>query len=167
LESLCPPCAFVLRLDETAVQRTSPLHAKPTRFLRPVGAGSARSPLPALKNLLRPEALRRLPDELGDGFRLRNVDRVAPRDLRVAVAESYRRERISSLPSSRATLLYGRDAQACSEQVGDIGDAFDPYRTPAAGSAPRMSRHTEQSTARVICDGISAIDRECGLRTNA
>src|SRR5450631_552003 len=47
----------------------------------PVGAGSARSPLPALKNLLHPEALRRLPDERGDGFRLRNVDRVATFDL--------------------------------------------------------------------------------------
>src|SRR5882757_4060729 len=47
------------------------------RPTEPVGAGSAGSPLPALKNLLHRETLRRFSDELGDGLRLRNVDRMA------------------------------------------------------------------------------------------
>jgi hypothetical protein len=62
-----------IRFPITSMQRG------PRRFLSPgaEGAGSARGPLPALKNLLHREILRRLFDEFGDGLRLRNVDRMA------------------------------------------------------------------------------------------
>jgi hypothetical protein len=40
--------------------------------------------------------------------------------LSVAVAESCRRERMSSLLSSRATLLNGRDARECCERVAPL-----------------------------------------------
>jgi DNA-binding transcriptional LysR family regulator len=68
-----------MAVGEGAEARSGPFHCYPWRCCSSLesDAGSAGSPLPALKNLLHRETLRRPLDELGDGFRLRNVDRVA------------------------------------------------------------------------------------------